>query len=383
MNTRRISLLILSVMTAVVSMAAVTPDNLRGHVEWLSAPAREGRRAGLAGAVESAQYIARQFEAMGFRTQTQEFTNNRRNVIARAGTANRYILLGAHYDGQGKGNPSASDNAAGVAVMMELARQLKAENLPVSIVAIAFDDEEQGLQGSIHYVGNPVLPLEDAQAALIFDTFGRPFLDLHSWTLFVLGTESSPELAGVVEKRGQADMLVAGADLIGPRSDFAPFAGKRVPYLFFSHGTHQDYHGPGDTADRVNYARLAQDAGTIANIARDIAGLKQRPSFSAEERYPARETEALNRILTNTRAERPDLPPAYKLMFDDLQQKIHPGAPRETFQMAAAAILALATPRFSPFMLDFELEPYYEKMKRPDIAGAIQAESKKWESFAN
>ena len=30
----------------------------------------------------------------------QEFSNNRRNVVARLGSADRHIILGAHYDGQ-------------------------------------------------------------------------------------------------------------------------------------------------------------------------------------------------------------------------------------------------------------------------------------------
>src|SRR5687767_14047837 len=190
----------------------------------------------------------------------QDFGTDRRNVIAKSGTAARHILIGAHYDGQGTGMPSASDNAAGVAVALEVARELKAKRLPISIVAIAFDDEEAGLIGSRYYTDNPLYPLDQIQAAIIFDTMGRPFIDLTAWTMFVLGSENSSELASVIQKRSRNDMLVAGSDLIGPRSDFAPFALKKVPYLFFSHATHKDYHGPGDTADKVNYARLAQDS---------------------------------------------------------------------------------------------------------------------------
>jgi hypothetical protein len=198
-----------------------------------------------------------------------------------------------------------------------------------------------------------------------------------------MGTESSPELADVIQKRGKPDMLVAGADLIGPRSDFAPFAGKGVPYLFFSHGTHKDYHGPGDVPELVNYARVAEDTQTILEIARDIAGLKTRPVFLAAPRYPPGEAAALQRLFSSVRAERSDLPPAYKLIFDDLQPLVRPGASRETFHIAASAILALATPRFSPFFLEFELGPHYIEAKKPEIAAAIAEESRKWLALAN
>jgi Zn-dependent M28 family amino/carboxypeptidase len=101
---------------------------------------------------------------MGFQVQMQEFGLNRRNVVARTGTGEPHIIIGSHYDGQGTGYPSASDNAAGVAALLELARELKAERLPVSLVMIAFDDEEQGLNGSRYYSDNPVYPLETAFA---------------------------------------------------------------------------------------------------------------------------------------------------------------------------------------------------------------------------
>src|SRR5215471_14043891 len=96
---------------------------------------------------------------------------------------------------KGAGMPSASDNAAGVAVVLELVRELKARSLPVSLVAVAFDDEEQGLNGSRYFVDHPIYPLNNAQAAIIFDTMGRQFMDLSAWTMFVLGSEYSRELA--------------------------------------------------------------------------------------------------------------------------------------------------------------------------------------------
>ena len=70
----------------------------------------------------------------------QDFGGRRKNVVGKVGNGERYILIGAHYDGQGPGMPSASDNASGVAVVIELVRELKSKELPVSLVAVAFDD---------------------------------------------------------------------------------------------------------------------------------------------------------------------------------------------------------------------------------------------------
>src|SRR5262245_38955352 len=279
MNTRKVALTVAALFLALLSISAVSVDRLRAHVMWLADPAREGRHAGTPDAAAAAQYISQQLKDLGCDVQMQDFSGRRRNVVGKIGKAERYVLIGAHYDGQGVGMPSASDNAAGVAVVLELIRELKGKELPVSLVAVAFDDEEQGLNGSRYYVDHPVYPLDKAQAAIIFDTMGRQFMDLSSWTLFVLGTEYSKELTSVVQKRAKPEMLVIGTDLIGPRSDFAGFALKHVPYLFFTHATHKDYHGAGDTADRVNYQRLAQEAGFIAQIVEDISRLPAPPKF--------------------------------------------------------------------------------------------------------
>jgi hypothetical protein len=378
MRQTKLFTLIAALLIALFTISAVSVDRLKTMVTWLADPAREGRKAGTTGGRAAGDYIAGKFKEIGFEVQMQEFGPGRRNVVARSGTAEQQILIGAHYDGQGSGMPSASDNAAGVAVVVELARELKTRRLPVSIVAIAFDEEEAGLIGSRYYSDHPVYPLDKIHAAIIFDTMGRTFIDLPTWTMFVLGAENSAELASAVRKRSSPEMLVVGSDLIGPRSDFAPFALKRVPYLFFSHATHKDYHGPGDTADRVNYTRLAQDTVLIAQIVEEIARLPQAPQFLPQPVYPAEETSALKREMDVILKEYKDLPPAYRMMFDDFKARLATDDSREVRRIATSALLALATPRLSSFMLTFILGPYYEKEGLRDLAAAAYEEAIKW-----
>ena len=376
----RSAALVTALLIALLSISAVPVDRLKGHVAWLADPAREGRHAGSAGAAAAAEYISKQLKELGCDVQMQGFGSARRNVVGKIGNAERYILLGAHYDGQGAGMPSASDNAAGVAVVLELIRELKGKELPVSLVAVAFDDEEQGLIGSRYYVDHPLYPLEKAQAAIVFDTMGRQFMDLSSWTLFVLGAEYSKELATVVQKRARPDMLVIGTDLIGPRSDFAGFGLKRVPYLFFTHATHKDYHGAGDTPERVNYTKLAADAEFIAQIVQDIARLQTQPKFLDAPVYPAEEITALQHELDLAQNERKDLPQAYRMMFADFRARLKSDNSRELRRIATSALLALATPQLSSFMVSFYLAPYYERENRPDIAAAVYEEALKSET---
>lgn len=380
MMQRRIGLLVFSLFVAFFCISAVSVDRLKTHVNWLADPARDGRYAGSAGAAAAADYISQQLKELGCVVQLQDFGRGRKNVIGRVGAGERYILLGAHYDGQGRGMPSASDNAAGVAVVLELARELKSKNLPVSVVAVAFDDEEQGLNGSRYYVDHPPYPLDKAQAAIIFDTMGRQFIDLSSWTMFVLGAEYSKDLAAVMQKHSRPDLLVAGTDLIGPRSDFAGFTIKHVPYLFFTHATHKDYHGPGDTADRLDYAKLAQDTQYVTQIAEDIARLSSPPKFLDQPVYPAGETAALQHELDLVEKERVDLPQAYRLMFADFRARLKSDDTREVRRIATTALLALATPRLSGLMVSYYLGPYYERENRPEIAIAVYQEGLRWET---
>jgi len=58
-------------------------------------------------------------------------------------------LVGAHYDSVHC--PGADDNASGTAAVMEMARVLSAHTFESTLVFVAFDGEEEGLFGSMHY----------------------------------------------------------------------------------------------------------------------------------------------------------------------------------------------------------------------------------------
>ena len=154
------------------------PRSFETTVEWLSDPARDGRGSESVEAIATANYILERFEELGLDARLQRIGPGRQNVVARWGDREPHIVIGAHFDGQGRGYASASDNAAGVAVMLELARDLREAELEPSLVFIAFDDEERGLHGSRHYAAEPVYPLDNAISVVILDTMGRSFIDL-------------------------------------------------------------------------------------------------------------------------------------------------------------------------------------------------------------
>ena len=72
------------------------------------------------------------------------------NVVALLrGQGNEMVVVGAHHDSVL--TPGAVDDASGVAVVLEIARTLSAENLTRTILFVSFGGEELGLLGSADF----------------------------------------------------------------------------------------------------------------------------------------------------------------------------------------------------------------------------------------
>jgi hypothetical protein len=115
-----------------------------------------GRVTGSPGARNAASYIAARFAALGLTVTTQDFPIvvksallSGRNVIGRSpGSAPGTIVLVAHYDGQPTSDQSAGDNASGVGVLLELARNLERQGHHHPIMYVATDASEWGMVGA-------------------------------------------------------------------------------------------------------------------------------------------------------------------------------------------------------------------------------------------
>src|SRR6266511_614629 len=200
-----------------------------------------------------------------------------------------YIVIGAHYDHLGHGGESslapnssdvhhgADDNASGTAGLLELARIFSGQRgqLRRSVIFIAFSAEESGLIGSKAYVNNPAAPLADTVAMINLDMIGR----MKENKLAVGGVGTSPEFRKLVQSLNNGFTLQLNEDGFGP-SDHSSFYAKQIPVLFFFSGTHEDYHKPSDTADKINYEGEAKIVGFVAEIARAIDRGDARPAYA-------------------------------------------------------------------------------------------------------
>jgi aminopeptidase YwaD len=237
------------------------------------------------------------------------------------------IVIGAHYDHLGRGGEGslapregdihhgADDNASGVAGLLELARTLSPPQSAKprrTIVFIAFSGEEEGLLGSDYYVNHPLVPLANTVAMINMDMVGRlkdrrliigGMGTASEWRNIIQsdvftptslasvaaspppanGTVKSPRLPqpAVLETDPSeaAFNLTLNEDGYGP-SDHSSFYSKQVPVLFFWTGTHDDYHKPSDTADKINYEGEARIVSFVDRIVSDIDKSDKRPTYA-------------------------------------------------------------------------------------------------------
>jgi hypothetical protein len=207
-----------------------------------------------------------------------------------------YIVLSAHMDHVGVGRPDATgdsiyngadDNATGTAALVAVARAIAAlpEAPARSILFLAVSGEEKGLLGSRWFVDNPTIPLEAVVANLNLDMIGRNAPD----TIVVIGKEYSslgPLVRGIAEDRPDLGLAVAPDPWPDQRfffrSDHFSFAAREIPALFFFAGTHDDYHRPSDTADRIDFDKTARVARLAFLTAMEIAQSPDAPTWDAE-----------------------------------------------------------------------------------------------------
>ncbi len=225
-----------------------------------------------------------------------------RNVVAvlpgrkAASLAKPWVVVGAHYDhlGRGRGGNSlarpdekedlhlgADDNASGTAAVLAAARQLRELGHDRNVALAFWSGEELGLLGSADFIGNSVIPADQIAAYVNLDMVGR----VRDNRLTVQAVGSSPDWTGLVE----AANVPVGFDLGMQTDPYLPtdtssFNGAGIPTVNLFSGSHEDYHRPTDTADRINYDDLERVARFAALLARRAANQAEPLEFAKVER---------------------------------------------------------------------------------------------------
>jgi len=177
--------------------------------------------------------------------------------------ADQYLVLSAHLDGYGIGEPwngdriynGAFDDAAYVATLIDLAEKLHAsgKKLKRSLLFLVVTGEEKGLLGSRYFAAHPTIPKAKLAADINLDQL-RPIFPLKILTTLALDESSLGEtVKGVAEPMGiriQADPEPERRLLT--RSDHYSFMQIGVPSVGFVFGYEKG--SPEETVYRHWYA---------------------------------------------------------------------------------------------------------------------------------
>jgi aminopeptidase YwaD len=294
------SLLILGILLFILSRLTaqnlISTDSLKKHVYTLADDSFEGRSIGTKGGNKAAQYIVEQLKSIGIKPLLNDYYHHfvyktgglsaeGKNIIGMIeGTdpvlKNEYIVIGAHYDHVGyyfKGREKivfngADDNASGVAGVIELGRAIsqKKEGFERSIIFIAFDGEETGLNGSTQFVKDSIVPLSQIKLMMSIDMIG---MLSKNKGVELYGMGSFKNARSIAEQAASAMKLPIKKQEKGVanRTDTKPFGNAGIPAIHVFTGTVSPYHKPEDDADLLDYDGMTQITNFIFEFISKIA----------------------------------------------------------------------------------------------------------------
>jgi len=256
--------------------------NMIEEVTYLASDKLEGRATGTLSEKMAAEYIRSRFQEYNispkgedgyfqyFEAKIKEHPHSQKikkkitgtNVVGYINNQQEEtIIIGAHYDHLGYGDfgsrydgerevhNGADDNASGVSIMINLARNLK-KIADYNYLFIAFSGEEHGLFGSSYYAKNPTVNLDKVRFMINFDMVGR--LNQES-VLAINGIGTSNRWQDLINDSNKFNLNIKTTESgIGP-SDHTSFYLQNIPAIHFFTGQHEDYHKPSDDVEKINF----------------------------------------------------------------------------------------------------------------------------------
>jgi len=313
------------------SHSGYSSASVKEHVVELASDKFEGRGAGYHGEALAAEYIAKQFEAFGLKpvntdeqgwkgyiqsfqmhaldsTQPWQILTSQNVVGVLPGSQldDGYIVIGGHYDGQGKQGQaalgrnftegdtdyivadgdviwnSAVDNAVSIAAILEIAKKFSQSSklLRRSIVFVAFGAEESALDGSTFYANNPVGGRNATKAMINLE---KIIGDADAEFLYVsYGTSKVfPGITKSIVEQTKIDLTPFYPGVIANTDHYA-FILSGIPAITIGTGSIQNVHTPSDHADGLDYELLARRTSFIAQYLSMLANIDDTFAFSGD-----------------------------------------------------------------------------------------------------
>ncbi len=222
---------------------------------------------------------------------------------------NEIVVVTAHYDHLGKRGDQifhgADDDGSGTSSVLEIAQALseakkQGHGTRRSVLCMLVTGEEKGLLGSKYYVTYPVFPLDKTVANVNIDMVGRVDEKYEKAGnpnyIYVIGADKlSQDLHDVNEKMNATHTKLTldytYNDENDPnryyyRSDHYNFAEHGIPAIFYFNGTHDDYHRPTDTIDKINFEKMTKIVKLAFYTAYEIANRDERLRITKKVKTP-------------------------------------------------------------------------------------------------
>ena len=319
MKILRISLLIAMAFAALPSVAqfrsgyaelddSETVSSLKSHVSYIASAGRQGRKAGSEGETETASYVytilqsygldmlcSEEGDLFGIRKEDGD-TLTSRNIIGcvqgyDSKLKNHYIVVGARMDNLGVNTLTvdgeeqrqiyygANGNASGLAMLLELARMVKTNEILLrrSVIFIAFGASSETYSGAWYFMNRSFSEAENVDAMINLDMLGTGSSN------FCAYTASNPDMNRLVEKvsRTLQPVYPVLTTTEPYPSDHRAFYSAAVPSVFFSTGRYSEHDSPRDTEDILQWKDMEAELEYIYSFIRQVAAEDNAPSFSA------------------------------------------------------------------------------------------------------
>jgi aminopeptidase YwaD len=211
---------------------------------------------------------ARRGAPVSFKVKSHYVAGRSANIVGELpGQQRAYVQVAAHYDAWYAG---AADNAAGVAVMLELARRWHRRDLPLTVRFVSFAAEEEGLMGSIY----DVLSRAPQVKALCRGVVSPDIVGPRAGGLFVSG---GPPAVRAMAAALPGEMGYTNASVHGysqtTYGDHWPYTVIGIPGLMFSKMPYLQYHTPGDTPDQIDHEDLQWTGAIVGTLLERWMGL--------------------------------------------------------------------------------------------------------------
>ncbi|MFD2245501.1 M20/M25/M40 family metallo-hydrolase [Pontibacter ruber] len=268
--------------------AVLDKQQLLRDLKVLAADSMGGRLSGTPGNKMAQEYISKRFSQIGLQpynnTYNQHFRlESRRIVVEQAtnlvgyipGKSGKTIVITAHYDhvGEREGQiyNGTDDNASGVAALLAAATYFKKHKPKHTLIFVALDGEELGLQGANAFLNNLPVPKKDMLLNVNMDMLSIN----NKGELYASGTFHNPALKPYLEQvdpRPEAKLLLGhdrpeqGQDDWTKQSDHYQFHKRGIPYVYFGVEDHPHYHKPTDDFSNVNTAFYPDAASLVIDF---------------------------------------------------------------------------------------------------------------------